>query len=241
MRTRAILAITAAMILLSIPASAAGISNLGIYTNTRFESHNISGTKLSDDLITQTVTFVKGTGYRSAVMGSFGARLNIDDKNIDNDILSLSYLHKITKSSYVMGSFANYQAYENPDNGILTEDTDSFFFMHSWKVIKRNWIQGFAKTAFVTDKDFSDNRMTSETFSLMGPCFKKVTWKFSYQFGYTLVDDRQTINAWDAGFSIPVMRNGRFGVGFRHLIYLNDGSTNNDDNTWLMSYSHKIK
>lgn len=241
MKSKVLLATITVMLLLGAQALASGIKDLSIYGSTRFETHDRDNSIAADNLFQTTFTFITNTGYRSSAIASVGHRMDVEDNESDNLALSLAYIHSFSKSSYMLSSYSNFRSYESIDDGRLENSTDMFNFIHGWKVVKRDRLRLTLFTSLSTDTAFDDNRMIGETFSFSGPVGKKYRWGISYQYGYSLVSDDHSINTWDLKIAMPVSRKSTVSLTRRMVDYLNPGGTDINDNTWLLSYSYRIR
>lgn len=221
--------------------AASGAEDLAIFGTARFESHNMSGVKSADNVALNTFTFMTNTGRRSSVSATVGQRMDLDDGGTDTLALSLGYTHNISRSSFVLVNYANYRVYENVDDGTLEDSADMLYFMHGWKVIKRGLLQCTLYTALSGDTAFDDNRMFSETVKFSGPFESRYRWDTSYQYGRSLVSDNHSINAWDFRAARPVSRNASVSLGFRTVEYKNNGGKDLKDDSWILTYNHKIR
>lgn len=222
------------------PNTAAAKSDISIIASTRYESHTMENTKLGDNAQTTAFTFIKNTGPAASVIASIGHRLDLDDNESDGLSVSLGYVRNISKSSYITAGYSNYRAYKSTDDGSVDDSTDMLTVMHGWNVVKQDMIKLSLNTAISTDTAFDNNRMFSESLNFSGPVGKKLRWGVGYQFGYSLVDHRHSVNVLDYKVSKKVSRRGSASLGHRRAEYKAPGN-DQDDNQWILAYSFRIR
>ena len=83
--------------------------------------------------------------------------------------------------------------------------------------------------------------MFGETVRFSGPFASRYHWDASYQYGRSLVFDRHTVNAWNFRASRSVSRNGAVSLGFRTVEYKINGGKDLKDDSWILTYNHKIR
>jgi hypothetical protein len=236
----ALLAVLAAALTASA-ASAAAFDDVKIFAATRFESHSLEARNQADNSLLTTLTFVSQTGRQGSALVSIGHKQDLEDSESDGLALSASYVHNFSRSSYALVGYSNYHSYQSVDDGRIDDTSDMIYIAHGWKVLKRDRVQGTLFTTMSTDTAFDDNRMISETVRFTGPVGRTYRWNAGYQLGYSLVDDRRSLGALEAGVAKPVSRQGVVSVSHRRVSYVNNPGADLEDNQWIVAYSHKIR
>ena len=230
-----------AALVLSTPAVTMAKQGVGIIASTRYESHTMSGSKTADNALTTSFTFVRSLDNANSFVASIGQRFDIEDNESDGMAMSLAYIRNFSKSSYAMAGYSNYRIPESIDDGRLADTGDMLTFMHGWNIVKRDALKASLSTAFTTDTAFDNNRMFSEALNFGGPLAKDFRWNVGYQFGYSLVDHRHSVDVLDFKFSRRLTRRAQVSLGYRQVKYLSAVGRDVDDNQWILGYNFRIR
>jgi len=224
--------------LLSTLPAAADLSDVSIYSTTRYQVHSSSEV---DDTLSESVTFGVHTGRRSAALFTLGYRHNTEDGNAGNALMGLTYIHSISPSSFVTAGYSNYRTYRDDDDGRAGDVLDAWHFSHNWKLVKTTDVKLDLTTSLMADASFDEHGAIEESVSLDGPLAHKIKWGVSYTYAHSFVTDENSANVVDLGLTFGLFRHGRISLGYRWGDYDYGLLSEEDDHVWIITYRHRLR